>query len=327
MADLDQILAIRSFNRFFTERIGVLEERLVGSDFTLTEARALFEIGAGNIRTARALGNALGVDKGYLSRVIGRLERSGVIARTPSTDDRRERNLSMTDRGRLVFDRLQADTNAQIEQLVGNLSPAEVSALVENMTSIQHLLSLNQPGQSDAVIRPFAAGDLGWIVERHGALYWQEYGWDIRFEGLVAGIVSDFVTNFVPARERCWIAEYDGRRAGCIMCVRLNDDVAKLRLLLVEPWARGIGLGKRLVRTCIDFARAAGCRELVLWTNDVLVEARALYQKAGFVLVESEPQPNFGKDLIAETWQLNLVGTDHAVSDSVPTQIKTNQTI
>src|SRR3954470_19268457 len=153
MADLDQILAIRSFNRFFTERIGVLEERLVGSDFTLTEARALFEIGAGNIRTARALGNALGVDKGYLSRVIGRLERSGVIARTQSTGDRRERNLSMTDRGRLVFDRLQADTNAQIEHLVDRLSPAEVSALVEHMSSIQHLLWSNQPTRSDAVIR------------------------------------------------------------------------------------------------------------------------------------------------------------------------------
>jgi len=327
MADREQILAIRAFNRFFTERIGVLQEHLAGSAFTLTEARALFEIGAGNARTARALGSALGVDKGYLSRVIGRLERSGVIARTPSTNDRRERNLALTDIGRLVFDRLQADTNAQIDHLVRDLGPAEVSALVEHMSSIQDLLCSNQPGRSDAVIRPFVAGDLGWIVERHGALYWQEYGWDTRFEELVAGIVSDFVINFVPGREQCWIAEYEGRRAGSIMCVRLNDDIAKLRLLLLEPWARGQGLGKRLVQTCIDFARAVGYRELVLWTNDVLVEARALYQKVGFVLVESEHQPNFGKDLIAETWRLSLVATDHAVSDSVPTQSKTNPTI
>lgn len=300
------IASFRAFNRFFTSTIGVLEEDLLDSGFGLTEARAIYELGAGNATTASNLELILGIDKGYLSRIINRLDRAGLIERTPAPDDRRTQMISLSPHGQDVWSGLQARSNQQLREVMAELSDGEVALLVQSMRSIETILRRGIRSESVVTIRPFRAGDLGWIVARHGALYWDEYGWNHEFEALVAEIIAGFVREFKPECEQCWIAEVDSRPVGSIMCVWVDDRTAKLRLLLVESSARGRGVGKALVETCIAFARDAGYQELVLWTNDVLIEARAIYERRGFVRTGTEPHESFGHKLVSETWSLDL---------------------
>lgn len=306
---IDQrIAAVRRFNRAYTPVIGLLNDGYLNSPFSLTEVRILYELAHREKTTAAELGKALRLDAGYLSRILQGFAKRNLIQRRASKADGRENILSLTQRGRQVFGPLEQRSHAQIGSLLGNLSPADQRSMVESMSVIERLIS--SPATTTArepyVLRPPASGDFGWVVERHGVLYQQEYGWNEQFEGLVAGIVSSFIKNYDPKRERCWIAERAGDRVGCLFLVKESDTIARLRLMLVEPSARGLGIGKRLVDECLRFARSAGYRKIVLWTNDVLAAARHIYEKAGFRLVEQEAHRSFGHDLIGETWELEL---------------------
>ena len=309
-ASLDrQVRDTRSFNRFYTSRIGVLEEGLFHSRFTLTEARLLFEIAHRDAPDASGLARDLGLDPGYLSRLLRGLRRRRVVASRPVPGDRRRRRLALTAAGRAAFGELDRRSQAEGKAMLGRLGPAEREELVAAMETIRRLLgpgSEAPPAASPVVLRPPRPGDLGWVVHRHGVLYAGEYGWDERFEGLVAAVIGEFTAGFDPARERAWIAERDGEILGCVFLVRKSGDVAKLRLLLVEPGARGLGLGRRLVEECVEFARGAGYRRVTLWTNDVLHAARHIYETAGFRVVAREPHRQFGEDLVGETWELDL---------------------
>jgi len=308
----DRVARVRRFNRFYTGRIGVLEERLLRSPFSLTEARVIYELARLGTATATQLGDELGLDAGYLSRILRGFRELGLIERRVSPDDGRRVLLSLTAAGREAYARLDAASADEVRTLLANLAPPERQRLVGAMDEIEDLLSPRAPRlelvrpHAGVVLRPPRPGDLGWVVHRHGALYAEEYGWDERFEALVAEIVATFVRTIDPARERCWIAERDGKVLGSVFLVRVSDEVAKLRCLLVEPEARGLGIGSRLVDACVDFARKSGYRRVVLWTNSVLVDARRLYERAGFRKVHEEPNRDFGKDLIAETWELEL---------------------
>jgi DNA-binding MarR family transcriptional regulator/N-acetylglutamate synthase-like GNAT family acetyltransferase len=308
----DRVARVRHFNRFYTGRIGVLEERLLRSPFSLTEARVIYELARLGTATAKMLGDELGLDAGYLSRILRGFRERGLIERRASPDDGRRILLSLTDAGQEAFARLDAASADKVRTLLTDLSPPERERLVGAMDQIEELwdpraprLELVRP-HGGVVIRPPRAGDLGWVVHRHGALYAEEYGWDERFEALVAEIVATFVRTIDPARERCWIAERDGKVLGSVFLVRVSDEVAKLRCLLVEPEARGLGIGTRLVDACVGFARNSGYRRVVLWTNSVLVDARRLYERAGFRKVHEEPNRDFGKEEVAETWELEL---------------------
>ena len=301
-----RVAAVREFNRFYTSRIGVLDEGYLSSRFSLTEVRVLYELAHRRSATASELGRDLGIDAGYLSRILRGFARRGVLARTAARDDARKSILRLTPRGKAAVAPLEARARDQIGVMLEKVPAAEQERLVASMRAIEREL---KPGPRDTpkvALRSHRPGDMGWVVERHGALYWQEYGWDETFEALVADIVAKFITHLDPKRERCWIAEVDGERVGCVFCVRKSKTVAKLRLLLVEPQARGLGVGSRLVDECIRFARAAGFRELTLWTNDVLVAARRIYERAGFELVESERHRSFGKALVGQNWVLRL---------------------
>jgi DNA-binding MarR family transcriptional regulator/GNAT superfamily N-acetyltransferase len=304
--DHRHIAAVRRFNRFYTQRIGVLDEGLTGSDFSLAEARLLYELAHRKGGTAVVLGRDLGLDQGYLSRILARFAKSGLVARSRSAADGRERPLSLTTRGRQEFARLNRATQRQIEGLLGGLAPLDRAVLIEAMDRIENLLG-GTPAKTDRfILRAPQPGDLGWIVHRHGALYANEYGWDASFETLVAGIVADFARHNDPTRERCWIAEAGGAVVGSVFLVRESDSVGKLRLLYVERGARGMGIGARLVAECIAFARAAGYATLTLWTNDILTSARRLYLAAGFRLIREAPHHSFGKDLVEQSWSLEL---------------------
>jgi DNA-binding MarR family transcriptional regulator/GNAT superfamily N-acetyltransferase len=299
---------VRRFNRFYTEQIGVLTDHLLDSDYTLTEVRVLYEIDHHDGATAAQIAQDLGVDRGYLSRVLQRLQREGLVRRTTAPHDGRARLLALTARGRRLFRGLDTRADRQIEGLLRHTSAADRDRLTSAMRTIESVLA--DPAivhESNVVLREPRAGDLGWVVHRHGALYWQEYRYDERFEALVATIVGDFVAHRDPARERCWIADLDGEIAGSVFLVRHSGRVGKLRLLYVEPWARGHGIGDRLVGACVAFAREAGYRKVTLWTQSELLAARRLYQRAGFVRVREEPNPSFGRgDLVSETWELTL---------------------
>ncbi len=307
-----QVATVRRFNRFYTGRIGVLEERLLRSPFSLTEARVIYELAQREAATATDLGADLNLDAGYLSRILRGFHERGLIEKRASPDDRRRNLLSLTAAGREAFARLDAASADEVRTLLANLAPPERGRLVGAMDEIEDLLGprfsrpeLVRPAPG-VVLRPPRPGDLGWVVHRHGVLYAEEYGWDERFEALVAEIMATFVRTFDPARERCWIAERDGKILGSVFLVRVSDEVAKLRCLLVEPEARGLGIGTRLVNECVDFARKSGYRRVVLWTNGVLVDARRLYERAGFRKVHEEPNREFGKEEVAETWELEL---------------------
>jgi DNA-binding MarR family transcriptional regulator/N-acetylglutamate synthase-like GNAT family acetyltransferase len=301
-----RIDAIRRFNRFFTRRIGVLREGLLHTPYSLTEARILFEIANHHDLTASDLSRELGLDPGYLSRILAGFKRRDLIERTPSESDARRLLLALTPEGRDAFSLLDARSREEVAEMLGELSEEEQQRLLEAMRTIERILDKGFKYSEPFFLRTHEPGDMGWVVHRHGVLYAREYGWDERFEALVARIVADFINNLDPARERCWIAEMEGERIGCVFVVKANDEVAKLRLLLVEPKARGLGLGSRLVEECIRFARSRGYKTLTLWTNSVLDAARHIYEDQGFMLVEEEEHHSFGKGLVGQTWELAL---------------------
>ena len=301
-----KIDAVRRFNRFFTRRIGTLREGLLHTPYSLTESRILFEIANRDETTASDLSAELGLDPGYLSRVLAGLERRDLIEKTPSETDARRLLLTLTSEGRDAFALLDARSREEVGEMLGELSEDEQRRLLEAMRDIERVLDRSFKYSEPFFLRTHEPGDMGWVVHRHGLLYAREYGWDERFEALVAQIAADFINNFDPATERCWIAEMEGERVGCVFVVGAGDKVAKIRLLLVEPRARGLGLGNRLVEECIRFARSRGYEKLVLWTNDVLEDARRIYERKGFALVEQEEHHSFGKDLVGQNWELTL---------------------
>ena len=301
-----RIAAVRQFNRFYTRRMGKLQEGLLRTRFSLTEARVLDELAQLASATAAGLGRELGLDAGYLSRILQHFVRDGLVRRTVSEADRRRSILSLTGAGRDAFAPLDARARREIGALLGRMPESAQASLVTSMARIQTLL-----GASPAtpwLLRQQRPGDIGWVIARHGALYAEEYGFDHRFEALVAQVAGDFLASHDPARERCWIAERDGVNVGSVFLVRKSDELAKLRLLIVEPAARGLGIGRRLVDECIGFARTAGYRRISLWTNDVLTAARAIYQRAGFRLVASARHNDFGPPMVGEDWELELHG-------------------
>jgi DNA-binding MarR family transcriptional regulator/GNAT superfamily N-acetyltransferase len=299
-----QVQAVRSFNRFYTKQIGVLGEGHLDTAYSLTEARVLYELAHRERPTASEIGRDLGLDAGYLSRILRRFQKDGLVARKRSAEDARQSHLQITAKGRRAFAPLDRSASDAISKLMAGLSETGQTALTNCMRRIENLLG---PKAEPAVtLRSHRPGDIGWVIQRHGALYFQEYGWDERFEALVAEIAAKFVHNFDPARERCWIAEVDGEPAGSVFLVRQSDEVAKLRLLLVEPAARGLGVGQRLVTECIRFAREKGYQTITLWTQDVLHAAGHIYRKAGFRLVREEPHALFGIEMTGQIWELDL---------------------
>ena len=299
---------VRRFNRFYTSRIGVLDEGLLDSPFSLTEVRVLYEIAHREGATAARLADDLRIDRGYLSRMLRRFETQGLLRRTTSADDGRASLLSLSAKGKRTFAALDARQDTEVASLLAPLAPAQQQRLVAAMGEIQGVLEATGAAKDRAawMLRAPVPGDLGWVVHRHGTLYAQEYGYDERFEALVAGIVAEFVAGFDAARERCWIAERNGEIVGSVFLVRKSPTIAKLRLLYVEPSARGLGIGARLVDECIRFARQAGYRRLTLWTQSELTSARRIYEHAGFRRVGEKPHHSYGKDLVAETWELTL---------------------
>jgi DNA-binding MarR family transcriptional regulator/GNAT superfamily N-acetyltransferase len=296
---------IRAFNRFYTRAIGMLGSGLHATTWSLAEARVLYELAQRPATDVTDLKRTLELDAGYLSRLLARLERTGVVAREPSETDRRRQVARLTDDGRAAFAELRDHATAEAQQLLDRLDPAGRESLVGAMGTIRAVLG-DERRTRIVTLRDGRPGDLGWVVEAHGRLYADEYGWDARFEALVARVCADHLETAQPGRDAAWIAELDGERVGSVLCVRVDDTTAKLRLLLVEPRARGLGVGARLVDECIAFARRAGYRELVLWTNDVLASARRIYEAAGFELVASGPHASFGKPLVGQTWRLAL---------------------
>jgi len=297
---------VRGFSRFWTRRIGALEEGYLKSPFSLTEVRVLYELAHAGETSASRLREELGLDAGYLSRILRGFEERGLVDKKPSQTDGRRSMLSLTARGREAFAPLDARSQEEIGSMLDALSDAEVDRLVGAMRTIEGLLGDRPEPGVPYLLRPHGAGDMGWVVHRHGALYAREYGWDERFEALVARIVADFVDGYDPARERCWIAERNSDPVGSVFLVKESESVAKLRLLLVEPEARGLGIGARLVEECIRFAGSSGYEKLTLWTNDVLHAARHIYERAGFRLVHEEPHHSFGRDLVGQTWEMPL---------------------
>jgi DNA-binding MarR family transcriptional regulator/GNAT superfamily N-acetyltransferase len=327
----DPVAAVRDFNRFYTRVIGVLSEGLLRTPYSLTESRVIFELAQRGRTEVADLRRDLGLDPGYLSRMLRRFESDGLVVRDMSAADARRQVIHLTEQGRAAYATLDRRSAEDIADLLGHLDDAQRHRLLAAMGAVRDLLGDaaqaaqggggpggqgNRPVHPDLTLREPGPGDLGWVVARHGAIYAREYGWDASFEALVARIVADFVDHRDPDRERGWIAEIGGERVGCVFCVRADTastdtastdhDTAKLRLLLVEPAARGSGVGARLVDECVAYARAAGYKRIALWTNDVLVAARRIYERAGFVLVERQPHHSYGHDLTGETWERAL---------------------
>jgi DNA-binding MarR family transcriptional regulator/ribosomal protein S18 acetylase RimI-like enzyme len=305
-----QIAAIRRFNRFYTRRIGVLEEGLLHSRYSLTEARVLYELAHRDGVTAGELGRDLGVDSGYLSRIIQGFVSRRLVGRKTSHDDARQRRLALTPKGRRAFAPLDRRSKKEVAAMLAPLSDSDRARLTGAMQAIERLLEAPRIGGAPFVLRTHRPGDMGWVTQVHGELYWREFGWDERFEALVARIASEFVDKLDASRERCWIAERDGERVGSVFLVRKSETIARLRLLIVDPRARGLGLGRMLVDECIRFARACRYRTLTLWTQHNLAAARHIYRAAGFKLVARERHALFGVPLVGETWALDLAGGD-----------------
>jgi DNA-binding MarR family transcriptional regulator/N-acetylglutamate synthase-like GNAT family acetyltransferase len=297
---------VRRFNRFYTRTIGVLQDGYLHSPFSLAEVRVLYELAHRQRATATELARELDLDAGYLSRILGGFDRRGLLDRTKSERDGRESVLMLNGLGHAAFTPLEANARAEIGALLARLPQPQQHQLVGAMRTIEGLLGDKQPDPAAYVLRQHRPGDMGWVVQRHGALYAQEYGFDEQFEALVASIVAKFIQHLDPDRERCWIAERDGHRVGCIFLVKASQSIGKLRLFLVEPEARGAGLGHALVDDCIHFARLAGYRKVRLWTQSSLLAARHLYVQAGFSKIQAEPHHSYSQDLVAETWELRL---------------------
>ena len=309
MSQLDseqEVAAVRAFNRFYTRKLGVLDQQLLKSPFSLSEARVLYELAHRENLSAKEIGAELGLDAGYLSRIVQNFDEGGLITREPLPADRRQYRLALTAKGRQTFAKLERSMQDEVAAMLATLPHDGKARLVGAMAEIERLLGESGGLRSPAVLREPRPGDMGWVVQSHGAFYAREYGFDSSFEGLVAEIAAKFLASFDASRERCWIADIDGTQVGSIFLVRYTDDVAKLRLLLVDPAGRGQGLGHRLVAECIVFAKACGYRRITLWTQSILVAARKIYQDAGFVLVATEPHRSFGQSLIGETWEMEL---------------------
>jgi DNA-binding MarR family transcriptional regulator/GNAT superfamily N-acetyltransferase len=307
------IATVRRFNRFYTRQIGVLRKTYLDSAYSLGEMRVLYEIAQadklGERMTASDIARALDLDAGYLSRVLRKFEKRGLISRKTSQKDSRQNYLALTARGAKTFAPYERRSQADVANMLGMLGPDKQSQLVAAMATIESLLDgvSAKPAQASAyILRPPKHGDFGWIVSRHAELYAQEYGWSEPFEGLCAQIVADFVNKFDAKRERCWIAELNGENVGTVMLVKDKPGVARLRLLLVDPKARGLGLGQRLVNECVVFARKAGYKKITLWTHSILTAARHCYEKAGFTLTSSEKRHTWGQDVVAEFWDLEI---------------------
>jgi len=302
-----EIAAVRAFNRAYTKKLGVLDQHLLKSPYSLSEARVMYELAHRDEMTATEIGGELGLDPGYLSRIVQGFEDDGLISREALASDRRHFRLALTTKGRQAFARLDRSSHDEVAAMLSELTVADRKRLTEAMETIERLLGLSRAVPSrPAILRDPRPGDMGYVVQSHGALYAGEYGFDATFEALVAEIVAKFITSFDAARERCWIADIDGDAVGSVFLVRHSDDVAKLRLLLVDPAGRGQGIGQRLVAECISFARACGYRKITLWTQSILLAARKIYQDAGFKLVATEPHRSFGQDLIGEAWEREL---------------------
>jgi DNA-binding MarR family transcriptional regulator/N-acetylglutamate synthase-like GNAT family acetyltransferase len=301
-----RVESVRRFNRFYTKQIGVLSDHILKSPFSLAEARVIYELAQHEQATATELGGELGLDAGYLSRLLGDFKKRGLIARKPSETDGRQSFIRLTEKGRKAFAELNAHSHGEIEALISRLSPANRNRLTEAMRVIEELLGARPEQKVPYIIRPHQPGDMGWVTHRHGVIYNEEYGWDEEFEALVAEITAKFIRNYDQKRERCWIAERGGEIVGSVFLVKKSKTVAQLRLLLVEPSARGMGIGKRLVNECLRFARQTGYKKIMLWTNSALDAARHLYEEAGFQPVKEEPHHSFGHDLVGQNWELKL---------------------
>ena len=302
----DFIQNVRQFNRFYTKQIGLLNEHLLESPFSLTEARIIYELAQKENSTATRLSAELNLDAGQLSRILTSFEKRKIIQKVRSQTDARQTILKLTRKGKSEFENLNSLSSRQVETFLSNLSLEKQNRLIKAMNEIEAILSENKTEDKSFILRNPNAGDFGWVVQKNGEIYAEEYNWDEEYEGLVAEIVADFIKNFDAKRERCWIAEKDGENIGAVFLVRKDDETAKLRLLIVDPRARGLGIGRRLVEECTRFAKKVGYKKITLWTNSVLSAARHIYEKEGYKVVKSESHHSFGKDLIGETWELDL---------------------
>ena len=301
-----QIAAVRAFNRFYTRKLGALDQHLLDSPFSLAEARVLYELAHCEGISAKEIGLSLGLDAGYLSRIVQSFDEKGLISRTPLPSDRRQQQLGLTAKGRQAFVRLDRNSQKEVTAMLDALPVQARAHLVDAMATIETLLEPQSAARSPVLLRSHRPGDIGWVVSRHGAVYAEEYGWDISFEALVAEICAQFIKSFDAAREHCWIAELAGEPVGSIFLVKSSDEGAKLRLLLVEKKARGLGVGRALTEQCIRFAREKNYKTIVLWTQSILTAARGIYARAGFRKIAEEPHSSFGVELIGETWELKL---------------------
>jgi DNA-binding MarR family transcriptional regulator/N-acetylglutamate synthase-like GNAT family acetyltransferase len=303
---MERVEAVRRFNRFYTRRIGALQGQFLGAPYSLPEARVIFELGQRGSGTATMLRRELELDAGYLSRLLQGLRRQGLVHGEAEAHDARQTRLSLTAKGKKAFTQLDTRSREEVSGMLAKLPAPAQTKLVAALQTVENVLEGDPVPAAPIALRSHRPGDMGWVIERHGALYAREYGWDERFEALVAGIAAKFIDNLDPARERCWIAERAGERLGCVFVVKEKRHTAKLRLLIVDPATRGVGLGRRLVEECIAFAREKGYRKLVLWTQSNLAAARAIYRKTGFALVRKEPHTSFGARLTGEYWELEL---------------------
>lgn len=300
------IAAVRAFNRFYTRKLGVLDQHLGQSPFSLSEARVLYELAHRDDLAAKEIGNELGLDPGYLSRIVQSFDEQGLITRKPLPADRRQYQLSLTAKGRQAFAQLNLSSQNQVAAMLARLSASDAAQLTQAMATIETVLEQRRSQPASVVLRSHRVGDIGWVVSKQAAAYAADYNWDISYEALVAEICAQFIRNYDPAREHCWIAEVGGEPVGSIFLVKATDEIAKLRLLQVEKKARGLGVGRALVEQCIQGARERGYRRMTLWTQSILVAARGIYQSAGFKLVATEPHRSFGQNLIGETWERDL---------------------
>jgi DNA-binding MarR family transcriptional regulator/N-acetylglutamate synthase-like GNAT family acetyltransferase len=298
--------AVRRFSRFYTRQVGVLNEGYNGSEFSLTEARIIYELAHQEAATASDLAKILDLDPGYLSRILKSFQERGLVQRQASDLDARQYRLSLTERGQQAFAALNARSRSDMARMLSGLTTRQQKRLITAMSEIETLLSAEPERGASYILRPHQPGDIGWAVQKHGEFYAREYGFDESFEALAAEIGSKFLKEFDPKKERAWIAEKDGENVGCVFLVKQSDEVARLRMLLVDPKARGLGIGKRLVEECIRFARNKGYKKITLWTNDILVTACHIYRETGFKLVAEERHQSFGHHLVGQTWELAL---------------------
>lgn len=302
----DQIAAVRAFNRFYTRKLGVLDQHLGQSPFSLSEARVLYELAHRDDLAAKEIGNELGLDAGYLSRIVQSFDEKGLITRTPLPADRRQYQLSLTAKGRQAFAKLNLGSQNEVAAMLARLSAGDATRLTQAMATIEAVLEPPRSQPASFMLRSHRVGDMGWVISKQAAAYAADYNWDISYEALVAEICAQFIRNYDAARERCWIAEVGGEPVGSIFLVKATDEIAKLRLLQVEKQARGLGVGRALVEQCIQGARERGYSRMTLWTQSILVAARGIYKSAGFKLVKEEKHHSFGADLVGETWERDL---------------------